>query len=117
MRSLLSTLAAIVVIALAYWAYNENYETQTALRDVEKLQYEIGQKRVELSMLKAEWAYLNRPDRLRDLVDLNYRDLNLIPFSPSHFKAVEQVAFPKVDLKDVNAPVDVSASEGKGVDK
>ncbi len=117
MRSLLSALAAIVVIALAYWAYHENYQTQQALREVEKLQFEIGQKRVELGMLKAEWAYLNRPDRLRDLVDLNFADLDLIPFSPSHFAEVDQVAFPRVDVQDLDAPVDVSASETEGADK
>ncbi|MFT4714895.1 MAG: hypothetical protein ACI8YI_001240 [Paracoccaceae bacterium] len=109
MRSVFYTFAAFAVIGLAYWAYNENYATQNAQRRVDELRHRIGENRVQLNILRAEWAYLNRPDRLRELVDLNYPVLQLMPLAPEHFGNVNQVAFPKLDLADLNDPVDLVA--------
>lgn len=110
MRSLLYVLTALSVIGLAFWAYHENYKTQEAQARAERLQHEIGQTRQRLRMLRAEWAYLNRPDRLRDLVDLNYDRLGLLPLQPFQFGKIDQVAYPPQDLPITN-PVDVSNME------
>ena len=110
MRSMLYLAATVLVIALAYWAYNENYATQSALKKVDRLQRQIASQRERLGVLRAEWAYLNRPDRLRDLVDLNYDKLRLIPLAPQQFGTVKQVTYPRVDPRDVRAPVDLSAT-------
>ncbi|NNK78243.1 MAG: cell division protein FtsL [Litoreibacter sp.] len=96
MRGLLYATSALIVMGLAYWAYYENYKTQDALRDAARLQREIGEARETLSVLEAEWAYLNRPERLRDLADLNFETLQLLPISAHHFGEVEFVAYPKV---------------------
>ena len=45
-------------------------------------------------MLEAEWAYLNRPDRLRALVDANAEALGLVPLDPAQFGEAAMVAFP-----------------------
>ena len=79
MRTLLSILIVCTVVGLAYWAYQENIKTQNALTQTEELQRDIGAARARLSVLRAEWAYLNRPDRLTDLVNLNYNRLHLTP--------------------------------------
>lgn len=97
MRSFLTLLTACAVIALAFWAYHENYKTQEALSQSERLQREIADARARLAMLRAEWAYLNRPDRLRELAALNYDRLGLLPFAPEQFGRVEQVPFPPQD--------------------
>lgn len=109
MRSFVYTFAAFAVIGLAYWAYNENYATQDALHRVEVLQNEIGQAHEKLAILRAEWAYLNRPDRLRELADLNYLSLQLMPMAPEHFGDVDQVVFPELKIEDLNDPVDLMA--------
>ena len=95
MRTLLYILPALAIMALAFWAYSENYETQRALSEVRKLQRQIGTERETLAILKAEWSYLNRPDRLRDLADLNFATLGLIPLLPHHFSGVDQIGYPQ----------------------
>ena len=57
-------------------------------------------------MLDAEWAYLNRPDRLRALVAENAEMLGLVELTPDQFGEAAMVAFPpepEVDLKAVAA--------------
>ena len=94
MRGLASLLAALAVIGLGYWAYHQNILTQHSIREVEQLQRQIGVERERLSVLRAEWAYLNRPDRLRELADLNFERLGLMPMTPEHFGDVHQVVYP-----------------------
>ena len=111
MRSVLFVLTACAVIALAFWAYRENYRTQQALNLSEQLQAEIRDKRARLSVLRAEWAYLNRPDRLRDLADLNFDSLGLMPMAPAQFGRIDQVAFPLEEegLLPITDPIEVSS--------
>jgi hypothetical protein len=95
MRSLYIILSAVFVMSLAVWAYRENYTTQEVLRSVSQVQRGIGHQREELAVLRAEWAYLNRPERLRDLADLNFDRLKLLPLLPEQFARVESVAYPQ----------------------
>ncbi|MEE4346038.1 MAG: cell division protein FtsL [Paracoccaceae bacterium] len=110
MRSVLFVLTACAVIGLAFWAYRENYRTQEALNVTEQLQRDIGDSRARLAVLRAEWAYLNRPDRLRDLADLNFDSLGLMPMAPEQFGRVDQVAFPLEEegLLPITDPIEVS---------
>jgi hypothetical protein len=113
MRAFLSAIAALCVMALAFWAYRENYATQAKLDEVERLETEIAATREALSVLRAEWAYLNRPDRLRDLAELNFDRLLLLPLLPDQFSAVDQVDFPAEPglLPMSGQPVDVIGTE------
>ncbi|MEL6205488.1 MAG: cell division protein FtsL [Pseudomonadota bacterium] len=94
MRGFLLVPAALGVMGLAFWAYQENYRTQAVAAEAAALQTEIGQLRDRLALLEAEWAYLNRPERLRALTILNYDRLGLLPFAPEQFGSIDQVAFP-----------------------
>jgi hypothetical protein len=55
-------------------------------------------------VLKAEWAYLNRPDRLRALVDAHAETLDLVPLAPEHFGEAAMVAYPPEEPTLVDAP-------------
>lgn len=117
MRSFLYVMTAFAVIGLAFWAYHENYKTQEAIEKTARLQREIGADRARLSVLRAEWAYLNRPDRLRDLAELNFDRLGLLPLRPGHFGNVDQVEFPVQDfdnLTDITNSVPVSSQGADG---
>lgn len=95
MRSLAFIMTALAVISLAFWAYSENYLTQSTLGKTDTLRRDIGQARARLAVLKAEWAYLNRPDRLRDLTEINFNRLQLLPLRPDQFGKIDQVPFAK----------------------
>ena len=111
MRSLLYATTFMAVIGLAFWAYHENYKTQAALDEVEDLRREISDARARLAVLRAEWAYLNRPDRLRDLAELNFSRLGLLPLHPDQFGRVDQIAYPRPDLMlDLGTPIDISSA-------
>jgi hypothetical protein len=103
----LTTIATLM--ALAFWAYRENYATQNALRHMAGVEAEIGRLQQALAVQRAEWAYLNRPDRLRDLVALNFDRVPLLPLEPGQFGDVRDVAMPLPPLGVLNLdPVDVS---------
>ena len=108
MRTFLYILTTLSVIALAFWAYRENYATQGALAETRELRREIRTAHERLSMLKAEWAYLNRPDRLRDLAQINFDRLGLLPLRPEQFGHVDQVAYPPDPILEVTGVVEVA---------
>ncbi|MFQ6552515.1 cell division protein FtsL [Aestuariibius insulae] len=110
MRSFLFMLSALAIVGLAFWAYRENYATQQSLREVRDLHDQIGAAHARLTVLNAEWAYLNRPDRLRDLVELNYERLGLLPLTPETFGRLEQVAYPQPDLGPILETVETSSA-------
>lgn len=110
MRTILYVLTTLSVVALAFWAYRENYATQASLSETRELRRDILQAHERLSVLRAEWAYLNRPDRLRDLADLNFDALGLLPLRADQFGNVDQVAYPQPDILPITDPIEVSAT-------
>lgn len=108
MRPLVHVVAYLIVFALGFWAYRENYSTQDGLREVARLQDEIIELQEALAVQRAEWAYLNRPDRLRELATLNFDRLGLLPLAPGQLTGIAAVAHPPVELPlAFDAPVDV----------
>lgn len=110
MRNVLFVLTTMAVIGLAFWAYRENYATQEVLSEVETLHRDIGAAHARLAVLKAEWAYLNRPDRLRDLAEINFDRLGLLPLRPEQFGYVDEVAYPAPALPPVTDAVEVQGT-------
>lgn len=94
MRSILYLVTALAVIGLATWAYRENHLTQQAMNTRASLEREIARLEAEIAVQRVEWAYLNRPDRLRALVDVNFAALQLVPITAEHFGEIEDIAYP-----------------------
>ncbi len=114
MRAVLYILTTLSVIGLAFWAYRENYATQQALSDTDDLRDEIRTSYSRLAVLKAEWAYQNRPDRLRDLAEMNFDRLGLLPLNPEQFGQIDQISYPplpELPQFDITDGVDVSTME------
>jgi hypothetical protein len=110
MRSLLYVVTFMTVIGAAFWAYHENYETQDALGEAQTIRAEIRDARARLAVLKAEWAYLNRPDRLRDLAEVNFDRLGLMPLKPDQFGRVDQIAYPAPPELPITDSIEISSA-------
>lgn len=91
MRAVLLISAAMAPMALAAWAYGENYATRAAAGERAALLRQIGALHHERRMLEGELAYLSRPERLRALADLNFADLRLVPMTPEAFGWMQEV--------------------------
>lgn len=94
MKLLLYVSAVVLVVVCATWAYRVNYATQEAMGRVADLRADIAAEREAIAVLNAEWAYLNRPDRLQVLVKQNEAALGLVELTPSQFGEASMVAFP-----------------------
>ena len=110
MRSMLYVMTFVTVIGAAFWAYHENYKTQDALSEAQAVRADIRDARARLAVLKAEWAYLNRPDRLRDLAEVNFDRLGLMPLKPDQFGRVDQIAYPAPPELPITDPIEVSSA-------
>ena len=115
MRALLYLACVALVVGVAYWAYTENYTTQASNERVADLQQQIATEREAISILRAEWAYLNRPERLRDLTDLNFESLRLVPLAAQHFADLQEIPLPPRLIDLPQAPVDVSNQHEEGL--
>lgn len=110
MKTLLYAATALAVFGLAFWAYRENYATQQVLKETRALQRQIGAAQVRLSVLRAEWAYLNRPARLRDLAEINFDRLGLLPLRPDQFGRVDEVTYPEPPELEITGGIEVSSA-------
>ncbi|MFA5539251.1 MAG: cell division protein FtsL [Gemmobacter sp.] len=94
MRSVFFLFSALAVMALAFWAYRENYATQNAAREAARLTREIGRLNEAIAVQRAEWAWLNRPDRLSELVEANFDRLGLMPMTANQFARIHDLPMP-----------------------
>lgn len=88
-------LLALLVLAIASWTYNVNYDTRAALERVSKMRAEIADERENLQVLRVEWAYLNAPDRLARLVGAHNEELALVTLTPDALGQVASVPYPR----------------------
>lgn len=100
MKTISYILVSFCVLGLAFWAYHVNYATQDREQELRALNAEIADLQEGLSVLRAEWAYLNRPERLRELVNLNFASLGLLPMTPDQFGTAAMVAYPAPEGTD-----------------
>ena len=71
--------------ALGLWAYKINYDSRAADQRVKMLEKSILLANKQFKILNAEWAHLNRPDRLRKLAEYYFFELRLTPIYPDDF--------------------------------
>ena len=109
-------LSIVAVVASAAWAYHINYRTKQALTRLDDLRAEIAAEREATGILRVEWAYLNRHERLRRLVELNNAELGLEPMGPQHFGDAAAVPFPPRPSEWMTEPpAPAGAPQGEGI--
>ena len=78
MIKLLHFAANSALVGSAGYAYSIKYETLYHAEQVVKLKGKVQRERDAIAVLRAEWAHLNRPDRLQAAVESH---LDLKPMS------------------------------------
>ena len=78
MIRLLHLLAITGLIASAGYAYSTKYEALYYAETLAKMRSKLQREREAIAVSKAEWAMLNRPDRLQKIVDAH---LDLVPMT------------------------------------
>ncbi|MGH6793961.1 MAG: cell division protein FtsL [Methylocella sp.] len=69
MVRILNILAIAALIGSAIYAYTIKYETIFHAETIVKLQHQIKSEQDQIGTLRAEWAHLKRPERIRALAD------------------------------------------------
>ena len=99
-RSTLFWLLAAILIGCGL--YQLKYEVQAKEERLARLNRQIQLEQEAIHVLNAEWAFLNRPDRIADLAN---RHLELTQVVPTQFGKV--AAIPERSLTPVVAEADV----------
>ena len=103
----------LLVLCLAFWAYQENNLTKRVSERATELQERIEHNRVVLKYLQDEWAFLNRPDRLKELVRTHYAELKLSAVTHSSFRTASSIPLRRNHLSrlDVESGLLLAAPE------
>ncbi len=124
MKRWMYIIGVIICAVLAYWAYSISSETRAASIELRALKSEIRKEHERISVLRSEWAYLNRPERLRHLVELNFDELGLVQITEQNYSETSVVPFasqedldelPEIDhsaLEQILAEIETAPSEG-----
>jgi cell division protein FtsL len=84
-----ATLFWIALVAtVGFGLFHVKYKVQALEEEMARLNSGIVQEQEQLHVLRAEWAYLNRPERLEDL---NRRLLGLGPMAPAQIGTIDDL--------------------------
>ena len=115
-KFLIFSIAIISTFVLGSWAYKINYESRSASQRVKGLEKSILSAKKEIKILKAEWAHLNNPDRLRKLVEYYFLELRLTPINPDDFISFSEIHWDK-DTEKIPAASLGESFSGIGYDR
>lgn len=86
----------LVAVTLTYGLYTMKYEVQRLEARLASLHIQLAAERESIQVLRAEWSYLNNPERLETLAS---RHLHLVPVSVHRTGALA-----RLPLKEGPAP-------------
>ena len=87
----------VLALGAAIAAFTVKYQVRDLEDQLAATQSAIADSREEIHVLKAEWSYLNRPERLADLAD---RYLELSPMAPAQMASLIDVPLREVPAID-----------------
>ena len=95
---MLRVLHALMIAALvvsAAWVYSIKFEATLKAEQLSKMRAEIRRERDTIAMLRAEWAQLERPQRIQALGE---RHLTLRATAPTQFDTLDNLPARPVPL-------------------
>lgn len=98
----LSTILWILLLAAsAFGLYSVKFKVQTIRSQIADVSHQLDMERESLNVVAAEWAYLNRPDRLEKLAEtyLSSKEVGV-----DQVADVQAIPFPQVQQASVATP-------------
>ncbi len=80
---------AALAVGAGLWLYQAKHNAQLADREIARLYRQVDQTKDRIGILRAEWALLNMPDRLREIAT---RHLSLQMVQPTQWTTVAELA-------------------------
>jgi cell division protein FtsL len=71
MWRILNVFAVLGLVASAVYAYTVKYETILFAEQIIKVKHQISAEQDSIDRLRAEWAFLTRPERIQALAEKN----------------------------------------------
>jgi len=81
MKKSFGSVALLILVLAGSGLFNLKYMAEDKERELKALQNQVQDDQRAIRVLKAEWAYLNRPDNIQDLA---VKYLGLKPIQPKH---------------------------------
>lgn len=96
MTRIAGILALLLIIAAAVGLYRFKAQAANNAAQIEQLHAEIEAERERISMLRAEWTYLNQPDRIQDLAE---RHLDLERMKGAQMGTIDALPMRPLDVE------------------
>lgn len=94
MMRILNIALLAVLIGIATWTYSVKHEAQDRLAEIRALEDKIATERNSIDLLKADWAFLSDPQRLKVLADRYQEDLGLQTTRPEQIATFDELPGP-----------------------
>jgi cell division protein FtsL len=89
MVRIVNALVIVALIVAASWVYKIKFDSTLDAERVSKLRAEIRRERDAVASLRAEWAQLNRPERIQPLAQ---KHLTLRPVETTQYDALDKLS-------------------------
>ena len=94
------------MVAAAVVVYDMKHRVGIASVNVARLETDIEKERESIALLKAEWSYLTRPSRLRELIDRYDMYFELQDVRAEQIAIVSDIPMRPIELRpNRNAPI------------
>jgi cell division protein FtsL len=89
----------VVIVVAAFMLYKVKYQVQALKVQVAETAHELEQEKQAMHVVAAEWAYLNRPDRLQKLAT---KYLGTSEMTVGQIAQVGAIPFPGQNLASID---------------
>jgi len=115
MIRVLNILLVCTSICMLVGVYALKYSVEDVAAEKVKLQHTIERQKADLSLLQADWAYLNQPANVAPVVNRHLVALNLQTLSQDQFGSLDILPM-RLKAPDTNALNSLFQSLNSGVD-
>ena len=115
MNRLSTVVWLFVIVIAAFMLYKVKYEVQSLKSEIAEKSRELEQEKQALHVVAAEWAYLNRPERLQKLA---VKYLASSDVTVNQISDIEAIPFPgqtqaSIDAEEGVKPVSAHFQQGR----